>query len=80
MSLDCGISRKRKNGNVEHLSFQPYKVLEAMMKSNMIEMEEEYRDGMRRAVKEGYYVEKTIKDALKPKEEPRKKDYELIEW
>jgi len=80
MSLDCGISRKRKNGNVEHLFFQPYKVLEGLTKSNMIEMEEDYKESMRNSVKKGYYVEKTIKDALKPKEAPQKKDYELIEW
>ena len=80
VSLDCDILRKRKNGNVEHISFQPYKVLEGLIKSNMIEMEKEFQDDMRKSVKRAMSVKKTIKDAINGEPQEKKADYELIDW
>jgi len=80
VSLDCDILRKRKNGNAEHISFQPYKVLEGLIKSNMIEMEKEFQDDMRKSVKRAMSVKKTIKDAINGEPQEKKADYELIDW
>lgn len=79
-TLDCDILRKRKNGNAEHLSFQPYKVLEGLLKNNMIEMEDEFKKDMRDCVRKASIVKQTIKDAMMEKPTQKKTDYELIDW